>query len=126
MADDIAVLLLGNYFTTEYAVAPQSPVTVPAGFDAWQDDAKVQWVRQHASFVLVPGLKDDIDPDTIAVFGRPDHFDGRGIPVVYNDNTAIWETDVGTIEATLRQQTGQTMQQLIDRQENMTTPAQAP
>jgi hypothetical protein len=123
LPDDIAALLRGNYFTVQYAIAPQAPISVPSDFERWPDHQKSAWVRQNASFILVPGLRRDNNPNTIAIFGRPDHFPGKGIPVAYNDGHANWEIDVPAIERKLQQQTGKSLQQLINRQVQF-TPAQ--
>ncbi len=122
LADDIGVLAVGGFVSADYFLSPMASTSTPHDFDQWPDDQKAQWARQNASFILVPGLTDDVDYNKIAVFGRPDHFAGRGIPVTTNDNASTWETDVAAIDRRLKSQTGMSMQQLIDRQTNLTGP----
>lgn len=116
MPDDIGVLIEGFYFTQEYAISPMSRKTIPPDYGKWEQDEKNDWVRRNSSFILVPALMDDIDTEKIAVFGNPEDFDGRGIPVAYNDNHVVWETDLEDVKARLKAQTGKTMEQLIQRQ----------
>jgi hypothetical protein len=116
MPADIAVLLEGNYTTVDYLLSPMANQSVPSGFATWPQNQKNDWVRQNASYVLVPALADTNGPVRIAVFGRPEHHGGAGIPVAYNDGHAVWEKNIAAVDQALKAQTGLTMQQLIDRQ----------
>ena len=126
LCNDIAELVEGNYFTVDYALSSFADTAVPRDIMDWPRDRRMAWVRRNASFVLVPNLRDDVNPKTIAVFGRPDHFADRGIPVAYNDNHTTWEKDVDAIAAQLKEQTGWTMDELIARQEDFGSPEEAP
>lgn len=122
LTDDLGELLLGNYFAADYTQSPMDKVggDLPTDFYAWTPEVQADWVRANADFVIVPGLVDDLDTSKIALFGKPDRFDGRGIPVTRNDNSTAWETDVLRIEQELQAQTGKTMAELILDAEAMT------
>lgn len=122
LTDDLGELLLGNYFAADYTQSPMDKVggDLPTDFYAWTPEVQADWVRANADFVIVPGLVDDFDTSKIALFGKPDRFDGRGIPVTRNDNSTAWETDVLRIEQELQAQTGKTMAELILDAEAMT------
>ncbi len=91
---------------------------MPAESLNWTPAQENEWVRHNASYVAVPNMVEDLDPTKIAVFLRPQDGDGEGISVVYNDNHAVWETDIDAVRRKLKAQTGMTMQELIDRQMN--------
>lgn len=118
LPDDIAALYQQQMFTLDYVFSPFTNIALPgeAQFNEWPEAQQNQWIRQHSSYILVPDLRDDLDSRTIAVFLRPDHSDGSGISVAYNDNRVVWEADIDAIDRTLQQQTGMTMQELIERQ----------
>lgn len=120
MTSDVGELLLGNYFTVDYTQSPMDQVdgNEPADFNSMSPDDQADWVRVHSDYVLVPGLVDDLDHAKIALFGKPDRFDG-GIPVTRNDNSTSWEVDVPRIEQELQAQTGKTMAELIAEAEAM-------
>lgn len=126
-ADDLAVLLEGNFFTAEYLLSPMSGKKAPADFDRMSRDERAQWVRKNTSYVFVPGLVDDFDTEKIAGFGIPEDHQGgeRGIPVVYNDNHTVWEPDLEAFKAKLQKQTGWTMEQLIEQQRNFVPPGRS-
>lgn len=120
LPDDIGVLIEGNYFSPDYTVSPSSGTRVPADIKTWPISEQADWVHANADYILVPGLTDDQDPFKIAVFLRPDIYnepgsEGRGT-VIYNDNSANFDNSYNMVEDQLLQQTGKTIQQLIDRQ----------
>ncbi|MEM9418936.1 MAG: DUF4190 domain-containing protein [Planctomycetota bacterium] len=121
MTADLGELLKGNFFTAEYTQSPMDSVggDVPNNFYTLTLDEQADWVRQYADFVLVPGLKDSLAYQEIALFGKPDRFDGRGIPVARNDGSTTWETNIAQIEQDLLTQTGKTMAELIQDAEAM-------
>lgn len=123
MSDDLGELFLGNYVTVETTQSPLDEVggDVPTDFLSWTPDVQADWVRANADYVVVPGLVDDLDTSTIALFGKPDRFGvGSGIPVTRNDNATSWEIDMVYIEQQLQAQTGKTMAELIIEAEAMT------
>ncbi len=118
LTDDLGTLVVENYFTVEYALSPMSGKRPPPDFERWPDDRKRQWVRQNASYVLLPGLVDDVDSERVAGFGIPEDHDGgeNGIPVVYNDNHVEWTPDLDKVRRLIAEQNdGLTMEQVIDR-----------
>lgn len=119
LPNDLWTLVEGGYFTIEYLVSPMMSTPIPPDFDTWPDAQQRAWIAANSSFVLVPGLEEDLRPDTIALFGKPDHFDNAGIPVSYLDNHTAWTPapNIPQIDAQLQAQTGKTMQQLIAESE---------
>ncbi len=84
--DDIGLLVVEGFFPVEYALSPMASVTVPGGFGDWPEGRQRRWVNEHASYVLLPGLVDDLDADKVAVFTRIQDSGGGGISVGFNDN----------------------------------------
>jgi len=125
MADDIGLLLEKNYFTHEYVISPNSRVSPPREFNHWDIEQQKQWVRENASYVLIPGLKADINSETVAVFERPDHSDGSGIAVGFNDGIARF-MDLRQARNLIERQTGKTLEELVERQQTYQTPKQEP
>jgi len=119
LTDDLWTLVDQQYFTLEYAVSPMVNTPIPPDYDTWPADQQRRWLAANSSFVLVPGLEDDLDADKIALFGKPDHFGGNGIPVAYNDHRVqfVITANVAQVDAQLQLQTGKSMQQLIDESE---------
>ena len=124
---DIGQLILGNYITPEMTVSEASATTLPADINTWPLEDQADWVRANADFIIVPGLVDDLDFNTIAVFLRPGIYNDPGEPgrgtVTHNDNATEFEADYDLIEQQLIEQTGMTIDQLIARQEALAEPA---
>lgn len=127
LADDIGLLFHRKYFTADYPISPFTSLQTPTDFDDWSAEAQVLWVRQNASVVLVPGRqlrREEIGK--ITAFLRPEHAGGRGTIVAlltFDETGNVFRIDeLAEVERLLLEQTGQTMQQLIDRQVNLTTP----
>jgi hypothetical protein len=121
MSSDVGEMLLGNYFTAEYILSPESGKSVPKGFDDWPDQERAKWARQHTSFIILPDLRDTLNTEEIAGFGIPEDFDG-GFPVVYQDNHTEWVQDarIGEIRQKIREQNdGLTMDEAIAIQRNL-------
>ncbi|MFA9478049.1 SLBB domain-containing protein [Phycisphaerales bacterium AB-hyl4] len=125
LPDDVAVLYERQIVTADYLLSPTGQVELPADFDQWPQQRQHDWLRRNASYILVPSLVQDFDKDTIAVFQRPEHSDDTGISVAFNDNAAHWETDVEAVDRRLAEQTGMTMQELIDRQVGLASEPEA-
>ena len=122
---DIFTLYQGNYFTADYVVSP-SGAHVPDDFAQWPESQQREWFRENASYVLIPGLTDDLDSQKIAVFAKPaDSPQGPDkIGVTFNDgHTETMLTEDAAVM--LKQQTGKTMDQLILESEQA-PPAPAP
>lgn len=121
--DDIARLVEANFVPVEYVISPNVGVHVPRGFDQWDEGQKNQWVRENASYVLIPGLKMDINAETVSIFERPDHADGSGIAVGFNDGHAVFMNEWDAREL-IEAQTGKTLEELIERQRTYQSPAE--
>lgn len=121
MTNDVGKLLMNNHCTVHDTQSSMDEVDgdEPANFYSLSPDDQADWVRVHSDYILVPGLMDDLDYSKIALFGKPDRFDGRGFPVTRNDNSTAWETDQLFIDQTLQAQTGKTMAELIADAEAM-------
>lgn len=122
MPEDIGLLLAQHRLSADHLISPFSPQPIPSDFHAWPEDQQQRWMRQHASFVLVPGAWNLTANRSIVLFVRPDHASPRGIVVAYSDHTAELEENIAAIEQQLQQQTGQTLQDLIDRQIHFSPP----
>ena len=109
---DMEVLITPN------SVRAEKP---PFNFDQWEQARQDKFMRENSSFVVVP--VDDLfklkNPDqTIAVFQRPDDAPGRSIAVGWADGHATAEHDIDSIARMLKAQTGKTIDELIQAQEN--------
>ncbi len=124
---DIGQLILDNYITPNMTVSEASATTLPAAIPTWPLQEQADWVRANADFIIVPGLVEDLDFNTIALFLRPGIYNDPGEPgrgtVTHNDNATEFEADYDLIEAQLIEQTGMTMDELIARQEALAEPA---
>ena len=107
---DIGILLVDGYFTVDYTISPMSGKTVPRGFDSWADADKRQWVNENTSYVLVPGLREDSDTETIVVFTKLQDSGGKGISICWNDNHVTFEP-LPQAEQLILAQTGKSLQQ---------------
>ncbi len=115
MPSEPGILLLGDYFTAEYVLHPISPTTVPDDFRDWPAERRRAWVNENASYVIVPGLVDDMDTQRVAAFENPEATGGQHISVVFNNNH-VQTMPVDEARATIEQQTGMTLEQLAERQ----------
>ncbi|MFA9477411.1 hypothetical protein ACERK3_03785 [Phycisphaerales bacterium AB-hyl4] len=115
MASEPGILLLGNYFTAEYVLHPLADVRVPADFNQWSDERRRQWVNEYASYVLIPGLVEDLDGTRVAGFEKPEVTDGRHIAVVFNDNR-VRDVPIDEARALIEEQTGMTLEELAEQQ----------
>ncbi|MEX0885980.1 MAG: hypothetical protein WD009_06030 [Phycisphaeraceae bacterium] len=115
MPNDIWLLLEGDYFTPEYVVSPTAGITIPHEYGAWPEQQQARWIRENASYVLIPGLVDDLNTNTVALFERPEHSDGRTIAVAYNDNH-VSRVPIDEARRVIEQQTGMTLEELYQRQ----------
>ena len=87
--DDIGTLYINDLFPAEYVLSPMSERSPPADIDNWPDEQKRQWVNENTSFVLVPGLTDDVDEMRVAVFTKLQDCGGEKISIGYNDNHVV-------------------------------------
>ena len=108
--DDIGTLLLRQYFVVEYTLSPTSRKTAPPGFDSWPDEDRRRWVNANSSYVLVPGLRNDNDSETIAVFTKLQDSDGEVIPICWNDNHVTLEP-IARAKQLILEQTGKSLEQ---------------
>ncbi|MFA9480012.1 hypothetical protein ACERK3_17165 [Phycisphaerales bacterium AB-hyl4] len=115
MASDPGKLLLGNYFTAEWVLHPLADMRVPSDFNAWPDERRRQWVNEHASYVLIPGLVEDLDGNRVAGFEKPEVTDARHIAVVFNDNH-VRDVPLDEARALIEEQTGMTLEELAEQQ----------
>ena len=114
-ANDIWVLLEGDYFTPDYAISPNAGLAVPHDFRTWPQDEQATWIRENASYVLIPDLVDDLDTNKVALFERPEHSNGDTIAVAFNDNH-VQTLPVHEARRLIQEQTGQTLEELYERQ----------
>ena len=103
----------------DYLFSPFSGTELPADFLDWKEDRQAAWVRTNSDFILVPGVTDDLDANTIAVFSDPDLLDPPAGSVTYNDGETSWVEDWPAVEQQLVKQTGMTSKQLIQRQRGL-------
>lgn len=89
--DDIGTLLINDYFTVEYTLSPMSDKFVPPGFDTWPDEQRRRWVNANTSYILVPGLREDGDPEKIVLFTKLQDSGGERISICWNDNHVTLE-----------------------------------
>jgi hypothetical protein len=121
--NDIAELFEANAFSVEYVISPNSDVTLPRNFHEQDMQQQKRWVRENASYILIPDLKMDINSETVAVFERPDHSDGGGIAVGFNDGSARF-MDEWEARNLIETQTGKTLEELIERQRSYRPPTE--
>ncbi len=113
--EDIAHLYENNLFDVEYALSPRSGLSVPADFDQWPMEQRKRWVRDNASYVVLPNLKAGFANGKIAIFERPDHAHSERIAVGFCDGHAEF-MPVEQVREIVKAQTGMTLEELIDRQ----------
>ncbi len=95
--------------------------TLPANFDELPEAQQAKAIRQSSSYVLIPlGNQDQVQnpSDTIMLFERPDETDADELAVTRADGSSTMMPKE-ELAQTLQKQTGQSVQQLIDRQENL-------
>lgn len=94
---------------------------VPGNFAKMADDQKAAFIRKNSSFVLIPaGHLDKIETpsETILLFQRPDDTPTGEIVVLFADGHAEKIDDLDAFATQLKEQTGKTVAELIQRQEN--------
>ncbi len=124
MSDDIAELVQNNHFAVEYAISPNIETPIPWDFQEWDQAQQNAWVRHNASYVLIPNLKNTIDSRVVCVFERPDHSDGSGLAVGFCDGSAQFVADEWEVRELVQAQTGKTLEELVERQQNYQPPAE--
>ena len=121
LPDNFAVLIEDNYIVPETLLA-----TGVSNAEAWEaleqvDQTDVaaldRWAREHGSFVMVPGTKNDTDAGMVLVFQKPSHSWGEGISVAWGDTHVTFEP-MENAEAILKKQTGKTLEQLVEAYES--------
>lgn len=119
-AKDIAAL--EPYFmNVEILITPTAKPTqpIPANFADLPDAKRAQYIRLNSSFILVPLGELDNEPNpgsTIMLFERPDG--GDTLAAVMADGSArSWPAE--ELSQAVQEQTGQSIQQLIQRQESL-------
>jgi len=121
LTDDISDLTESNSFTPDYALSAASGKSVPWDYAQWPEKERRNWVRLNADYILVPGLEEDLDPQVIALFLRPNIYNEPGDiirgTITYNDNSTSFEVGWEEIQDNLIRQTGMNIDQLIARQE---------
>ncbi|MEM1108978.1 MAG: hypothetical protein AAGH99_09850 [Planctomycetota bacterium] len=120
MPDDIGLLIEAGFFSPDYTISEASQTIIPNGINTWPLEQQADWVRQNSDYIIVPGLEFDLAADKIALFMVPGIYNDPGTPgrgsIARNDNSTSFEVDYPLFEVQLLEQTGMTMQQLIDRQ----------
>ncbi|MEM6259283.1 MAG: hypothetical protein AAGI37_13445 [Planctomycetota bacterium] len=120
-AEDLAQLE-GYLGDVEVLISPRSirPVGFPFNFEQLPDAQRAQRIRQISSFVLVPvGEQNRVrnPAGTVMLFERPDDAGVDELVVAMVDGSST-RMPIRELEGLLRRQTGQSIQQLIRRQEN--------
>ena len=118
-ADDLAKLdeYIGD---PETLISPRSirDAELPANFADLPQAQQDTLIRQHSSFVLVPlGNQDKAQGGEVMLFERPDDTDDFDLVVAFADGSAM-RLPQDELEQLLQKQTGQTLKQLTQRQEN--------
>lgn len=110
LAEDVELFFAANSMRAE---------ELPFNFDDWDADRQNKYLRKNSSYVIVPELNLNVEnpSETIAVFQRPDDVPGGNIVVGWADGHATTESDVASIAKQLQAQTGKTIDQLIQQQE---------
>ena len=109
------ILLIEDFFQPDYLLHPLSPTTVPEDFRAWPAERRRAWANENASYIIVPGLVDDMDTRKAAAFEKPGVTDGQRMGVVFNDNH-VQVMSIDDARTLIQQQTGMTLEQLAERQ----------
>ncbi len=118
MSNDIAELYENNAFTAEYVISPRSGISLPRGFNDWDMEQQKQWVRENASYILIPDLRNTINSETVCVFERPELSGGGGMAVGFSDGSTRFMADQWEAREMIEAQTGKTLEALIERQRN--------
>ena len=116
--DDIAVLYADILEDPTLFISPSADITVPNDFHTWFRLRQSQWIREHASYVLIPigNIADIRNPSThIAAFERPEHAAGEAIVIAFADGH-VQRIPVHEARALIEEQTGQTLEELYERQ----------
>ncbi len=86
---------------------------VPDDFDQWAAADRARWLRNQGGFVLLPGVTEGSSGDTIAVISKPAS-SPQGVVVVTQDGLALHRNDLDALEEEVHNQTGKTLDQLVD------------
>ena len=120
-ADDIAALeeYIGD---AETLISPRSlrADDIPENFANQPDAQRARFLRTNSSFVLVPlgdGAKIQRPSQTVMLFERPDDTEDFEIAVAMADGSAM-RLPQNEVADMLARQTGKSLNQLIERQEN--------
>ncbi len=119
---DIAIpLAMGYIDDPNVYISKTSGKVVPPMFNQWSETEQAQWIRQNASYILIPmpRLSELENPsETICLFELPwDASDPEKLAIGFADGHAqvmpVWEA-----EELIQAQTGKTLEELIERQQN--------
>jgi len=115
-----ALAKLEDYFgDPEILISPRSvrAEPVPFNFGGLPDAKRAAFIRNNSSFVLVPlGNQDQVNSSAIMIFERPDDARQPEVVVAMGDGASFRITQ-DELAQMLRKQTGQSIRQLIQRQE---------
>ena len=106
MPSSIGELVIGDFITPEYALAPWSEHTVPDDFDEWSEREKVDWVNAHTDYAYIdPGHTVDLDTEAIVFVELPPTLDTETVGLLFRDNHAE-RLDFEEADELVREQTG--------------------
>jgi hypothetical protein len=120
-ADDIAALepYIGDVELL-IAAASKRAEPLPINFADLPSDKRGQYIRSNSSYILIPlGQIDGVQnpSKTVMLFQRPDDGDADELAVAMVDGS-VHRMSADELTDSLQKQTGQSIQQLIKRQEN--------
>ncbi len=91
------VLLQNEFVTPDYLISPMYDWADTTGVEQMTEAEQTDWVAENCSYIIIPGLEEDLDWEKVAVVGRASHFHWDVIPVVFNDGHVeampFWEAD---------------------------------
>ena len=108
----LSALVHGNYLGPEYLMSPGAPQKLPDDFDDWGKRRQSEWIGDHASYVLIPGLKGKPDPEKVVVFAKPSHSPGEKIAVGFQDGHAE-QLPIEEAKRRIEKQTGRSFGELV-------------
>ncbi|MEX0885204.1 MAG: hypothetical protein WD009_02085 [Phycisphaeraceae bacterium] len=118
LPNDIGILVIEDYFHPKYALHPNADIEVPDDFRDWPDERQRRWVNLNTSYVLVPGLVDDLDRQRVVAFEKPEVTGSRSLAVAFGDNHVrrYSSAEVAEVRDIIQRSTGHTIEELIEMQ----------
>ena len=83
---DLATLVEWEFVSPDYLLSPLAEQSPPQDLDDWPDDKQRRWLNANTSYVLLPGLTDDVDDKRIALIEKLQFSQDRQVLICYQDN----------------------------------------